>query len=117
MSVLVSNKTLYLIDLQDTDNPIELAFNVKYGSIVTYHWYGDGYILIGFTEGYLISISTHPKEVGKELFQIRNHKELMSDVGLSKISGRVATSSNYTYVVFMYSLLLFFYTLLKKKIN
>ncbi|XP_050543310.1 WD repeat-containing protein 19 isoform X2 [Daktulosphaira vitifoliae] len=96
LSVLVSNKTLYLIDLQDTDNPIELAFNVKYGSIVTYHWYGDGYILIGFTEGYLISISTHPKEVGKELYQVQNHKELLSDVGLSKISGKVATSGNYT---------------------
>ncbi|XP_022173523.1 WD repeat-containing protein 19 isoform X2 [Myzus persicae] len=96
VSVLVANKTLYLIDLQDTDNPFELAFNLKYGSIITYHWYGDGYILIGFSEGYLISISTHPKEVGKELFQIRNHKEMLSDVGLSKIAGKVATCGEYT---------------------
>ncbi|XP_050433820.1 WD repeat-containing protein 19 [Adelges cooleyi] len=96
VSVLVSNKTLYLIDLQDTDNPFELAFNIKYGSIITYHWYGDGYILIGFSEGYLISISTHPKEVGKELFQVRNHKDMLSDVGLSKIAGKVATCGEYT---------------------
>lgn len=89
---------MYLIDLQDTDNPFELAFNLKYGSIVTYHWFGDGYILIGFSEGYLISISTYPKEVGKELFQVRNHKEMLSDVGLSKIAGKVATCGEYTLV-------------------
>jgi len=92
----VSNKTLLLIDLQDTDNPFELGFNLKYGSIITYDWYGDGYILIGFSEGYLISISTHPKEVGKELFQVQNHKEMLSDVGLSKIAGKVATCGEYT---------------------
>lgn len=53
--------------------------------------YGDGYILVGFSEGYLISISTHVKEVGKEIFQSKNHKEKLSDVALSMAVGRVAT--------------------------
>ena len=28
------------------DNPIELAFQQRYGSIVAYRWFGDGYILL-----------------------------------------------------------------------
>ena len=44
---MVGGKTLYLFNLFDPDNPIELAFQARYGSIVSYKWFGDGYILIG----------------------------------------------------------------------
>lgn len=33
--------------------------------ICVYCRYGDGYILIGFSKGFLISISTHMKEIGQ----------------------------------------------------
>lgn len=87
----MGKRTLYLYNLLDPENPIELAFQQKYGSIVAYKWYGDGYILIGFTAGILIAISTHIKEVGQELFQIKNHKDSMLDLALSQILGEVAT--------------------------
>ena len=45
--MVVGGKTLYLFNLFDPDNPIELAFQARYGSIVSYKWFGDGYILIG----------------------------------------------------------------------
>jgi len=48
VSLVVGGKTLYLFHLYDPDNPIELAFQSRYGSIVSYKWFGDGYILIGF---------------------------------------------------------------------
>ena len=47
--MIVGGKTLYLFNLYDPDNPIELAFQSRYGSIVSYKWFGDGYILIGKT--------------------------------------------------------------------
>uniref|UniRef100_A0A2A4K789 WD repeat-containing protein 19 n=1 Tax=Heliothis virescens TaxID=7102 RepID=A0A2A4K789_HELVI len=82
ISLVVGKRTLYLYNLLNPENPIELAFQQRYGSIVSYKWYGDGYILIGFSAGYIIAISTHIKEVGEELFQVKNHKDNLTDVAV-----------------------------------
>nr|KAF7387626.1 hypothetical protein H0235_018348 [Vespula pensylvanica] len=96
VSLIVSKTTLFLYNILDPDNPIELAFQKRYGSIVTYKWYGDGYILVGFEAGYFIAISTHIKEVGQELFQIKNHKDSLTDISLSENIGKVATCGDST---------------------
>ncbi|XP_013161531.1 PREDICTED: WD repeat-containing protein 19 [Papilio xuthus] len=82
ISLVVGKRTLYLYNLLNPENPIELAFQQRYGSIVSYKWYGDGYILIGFSAGYIIAISTHIKEVGEELFQVKNHKDNLTDIAV-----------------------------------
>jgi WD repeat-containing protein 19 len=64
VSLLLNKKTMFFFNFDDPDNPIELAFQQKYGDIVNYQWYGDGYIMVGFTNGYLIVVSTHAKEIG-----------------------------------------------------
>lgn len=51
--------------MNDPENPIELAFQQRYGNIQDYKWYGDGYIMIGFSQGYFVVISTHMKEIGQ----------------------------------------------------
>lgn len=89
ISLVVGKRTLYLYNLLNPENPIELAFQQRYGSIVTYKWYGDGYILIGFSAGYIIAISTHIKEVGEELFQVKNHKDNLTD--LAVFNGQAAS--------------------------
>lgn len=45
-------------------------FEPKYGKIVDYSLFGDGYIVTGFTEGYVAHISTHLCELRK-----RSHNE------------------------------------------
>lgn len=75
----------------DPENPIELAFQQHYGLIVKYEWFGDGYILLGFSSGYFIAISTHIKEVGQELFQVRNHKNVLSDIAICNGIGKAAS--------------------------
>ena len=63
--MVVGKKTLFLFRLSDPDNVIELAFQSKYGKIEDYQWYGDGYIMIGFSNGFFVVISTHEKEIGQ----------------------------------------------------
>jgi len=43
--------------------PLELVFEAKYGKIVDYSLFGDGYIVVGFSEGWVAHISTHIKEI------------------------------------------------------
>ncbi|XP_034942725.1 WD repeat-containing protein 19 [Chelonus insularis] len=96
ISVIVGKITLLLYNTRDPDNPIELAFQKRYGPIVAYKWYGDGYIMLGFEAGYLVSISTHIKEVGQELIQIKNHRDSLNGISLSLTAEKVATCGDNT---------------------
>lgn len=91
VSLIISKNTLFLYNILDPENPIELAFQKRYGPIVTYKWYGDGYILVSFEAGYFTAISTHIKEVGQELFQVKNHKDCLTDLAISQVIGKIAT--------------------------
>lgn len=36
---MIGHKTLYLYDMENPEKPIELAFQQRYGEIMTYKWY------------------------------------------------------------------------------
>ncbi|XP_072476603.1 WD repeat-containing protein 19 isoform X3 [Notamacropus eugenii] len=91
ISVVVGKKTLFLFNLNDPDSPIDLEFQQRYGSIVCYSWYGDGYIMIGFSRGIFVVISTHIREIGQEIFQARNHKDNLSSIAISQSLNKAAT--------------------------
>ncbi|KAK7098094.1 WD repeat-containing protein 19-like [Littorina saxatilis] len=94
VSVNVGKQTLFLFNINDPDNPIELAFQQRYGMIISYKWFGDGYILIGFAQGFFVVISTHMKEIGQELFQARNHKNRLTDIAVSSTLGKAASAGD-----------------------
>ncbi|XP_034043414.1 WD repeat-containing protein 19 isoform X2 [Thalassophryne amazonica] len=91
VSVILGRKILMLFNINEPENPIELGFRQTYGNIVSYRWYGDGYILIGFAKGYFVVISTHLSEIGNELYQARNHKDNLSSVAISSALSKAAT--------------------------
>uniref|UniRef100_A0A3P9KAP6 WD repeat-containing protein 19 n=1 Tax=Oryzias latipes TaxID=8090 RepID=A0A3P9KAP6_ORYLA len=91
VSVIVDKKSLMLFNINDPENPIKLAFQRTYGSIVSYHWYGDGYILIGFSHGYFIVISTHIREIGHEIYQTRNQEDSLNSVAVSPALHKAAS--------------------------
>jgi len=54
VSINMGHQTILMYNMTDRDNPVELAFQPKYGDIATYRWYGDGYMMVGFAKGYII---------------------------------------------------------------
>jgi WD repeat-containing protein 19 len=54
VSINMGHQTILMYNMADQDNPVELAFQPKYGEIATYKWFGDGYMMVGFSKGYII---------------------------------------------------------------
>ncbi|KAM7326335.1 hypothetical protein ACRRTK_014813 [Alexandromys fortis] len=94
ISAVVGKKMLFLFYLNEPDNPVDLEFQQAYGNIVCYSWYGDGYIMIGFSRGTFLAISTHFPEVGQEIFKARDHKDNLTSVALSQTLNKAATSGD-----------------------
>ncbi|KAG5445532.1 WD repeat-containing protein 19, variant 2 [Clonorchis sinensis] len=95
VSCVVGRKNLLILNTEDMDNPIELAFQQRYGDLVSYHWFGDGYVMVGFSAGYFIVVSTQKSELGKEIYQVRDHKEGLCDIALSLTLNRCATAGDH----------------------
>lgn len=89
--MILGKRTLYLYHLPEPESPTELGFQHKYGSLVQHKWFGDGYILLGFSHGIVVAISTHPKEVGQELWQVKNHRHTLTAIAVCKSLGQVAS--------------------------
>jgi WD repeat-containing protein 19 len=78
--------------------PVELAFAARYGRVVAYTGFGEGrFMLLGFSEGYVVIISTAPEDLGEELFSSgRLLKEPLGDVCASGGAGRAAVAGGST---------------------
>lgn len=84
VSMILGKRTLYLYYLPEPDSPIELGFQQKYGQLIQHKWFKDGLIMLGFSLGFVVVISTHPKEVGQELWQVRNHRDSLVSIAITK---------------------------------
>jgi len=91
VSILLGNQTLYLWNSIEPENPIELEFQARYGSIVNYQWFGDRKVLIGFSSGHFIVVSTHMEHIGQELYRSKNHKTRLNDVTASVALNKAAS--------------------------
>lgn len=91
LSVNMGGKTILLYDMNERENALELAFQTRYGSIVSYQWFGNGYIIAGFSSGYVVIISTHLKEIGQEQYCAKFHEHSLREIVYNEANGTVAT--------------------------
>ncbi|XP_070253925.1 WD repeat-containing protein 19 [Myotis yumanensis] len=91
ISAVLGKKTLFLFNLNEPYNSIDLEFKQNYGNIVCYSWYGDGYIMVGFSYGIFVVISTHIQEIGLEIFQAYDYKDNLTSIAISQTLNKVAT--------------------------
>ncbi|XP_015782176.1 WD repeat-containing protein 19-like [Tetranychus urticae] len=93
VSLILNKKNLFLLRLTDMENPYVMSFQDKYGSIKSYQWFGEGYIVIGFSSGLLVMVSTHPSEMGQEISTVRAHQDFLTGIALCTKTKKVATFS------------------------
>ncbi|OWZ17357.1 hypothetical protein PHMEG_0008713 [Phytophthora megakarya] len=91
LSVNMGGKTILLYDLNERENALELAFQARYGNIVSYQWFGNGYIIAGFSSGYVVIISTHLNEIGQEQYCAKFHEHSLREIVYNETNGTVAT--------------------------
>ncbi|GLC35581.1 hypothetical protein PLESTB_000191100 [Pleodorina starrii] len=88
----INRKTLYIMQCTaEGDRPIELAFLDNYGPIMKHAWFGDGYILLGFKNGYVVVVSSHSREISEEVHSGK-YLDTLADVCHSPALGRVAVA-------------------------
>lgn len=90
ISTVLNNRTILIYDIKKKSNPIELALDSDYGNIVTYQWFGDGYIAIGFSKGYISIISTHMNEIKNEVHSMQPFKTGLDDLCVCEEVNRIA---------------------------
>ena len=84
VSMTNSGKTLILFAPETKDSLVELAFNKKYGNLVNFEWFGDGYLVCGFAQGNITVVSTHNKEIGNEVSMMKSHRDALSALTVNK---------------------------------
>eukprot|EP00746_Dinoflagellata_sp_MGD_P124561 gnl/MRDRNA2_/MRDRNA2_59159_c0_seq1.p1 gnl/MRDRNA2_/MRDRNA2_59159_c0~~gnl/MRDRNA2_/MRDRNA2_59159_c0_seq1.p1 ORF type:complete len:1372 (-),score=249.48 gnl/MRDRNA2_/MRDRNA2_59159_c0_seq1:124-4239(-) len=94
VSLVLGNLTLLLLHMKDPQKPMELAFQAKYGTIKSYCWFGDGYLILGFSLGYIVIISSQMKEISEELSSVKYHSNSLDCVCCSKAAGKIASAGD-----------------------
>ena len=93
VSCVLNRRLLYVVNLEDSENPYLITFQDWYGSIVNYHCYPNGNLFIAFNSGLVVTVSTCYKNFGSELMQIKAHKDLLGTLSICPAAERVATCS------------------------
>lgn len=91
VSVNMEGRTIMLYSQRDQSGALELAFRPCYGQIIDYEWFGEGYIMAGFSAGYIVVISTKLNEIGREQYCARFHSEELLDLAHCKTTQKLAT--------------------------
>jgi hypothetical protein len=102
VSANLNGKSLLLYNIiDDKEDPMELSFAMKengrdcrYGEIVQHEWLDDGLVLVGFSGGYLLSVSTGSKDLGEEKHCVRVYQSSLTAFSFNPHSKRVASSGD-----------------------
>ncbi|RLN52430.1 hypothetical protein BBJ29_007206 [Phytophthora kernoviae] len=72
------SRAVILFNLKDPANPVELTFQSHYGNIIFLEWFADGMVMIAFSEGYLIVISTKIDENEAHLMSFTSDGQILT---------------------------------------
>ncbi|KAL1529596.1 hypothetical protein AB1Y20_000539 [Prymnesium parvum] len=93
MAVVLGGKSLLIFNVEEPERPLELVFQPRYGALVSFRWFGDKQVVLGFDSGHVVLMSTNAQEANEELFSTRLHSGRLSGLALSLTLQRAACCS------------------------
>ncbi|KAJ1416172.1 hypothetical protein B484DRAFT_302829, partial [Ochromonadaceae sp. CCMP2298] len=79
VSTNLDGKSLLLYNIMDDhEDPMEAGKGCKYGDVIAHHWFEEGLLLVAFSGGYLLSVSTNPHDLGEEKFARKFHSSSLA---------------------------------------
>ncbi|KAL0239071.1 hypothetical protein PCE1_004762 [Barthelona sp. PCE] len=85
---ILDDGELFLLNLQGTNEaPWELSFREAYGRLVSFCWFGNSYLCLNFSKGYVSILSTHEAEVTSEIAAHQLAKTAAKQVSYSERDG------------------------------
>ena len=102
VSANLNGKSILLYNIMDEkEDPMELTFatndngkGCRYGEVIQHHWFEDNLLLVGFSAGYVISVSTGERDLGEEKNSAKFHSNSFYSFSYNKLSKRVATAGD-----------------------
>lgn len=102
VSANLNGKSLLLYNIMDEkEDPMELTFaagdngrGCKYGDVVSHHWFEEGLLLVGFSGGYLLSVSTNAHDLGEEKYARKFHNNNLNTFAYNPQLQRAATAGD-----------------------
>mmetsp|Transcript_13758 Transcript_13758/g.22763 ORF Transcript_13758/g.22763 Transcript_13758/m.22763 type:complete len:1465 (-) Transcript_13758:1902-6296(-) len=100
VSANLGGKSLLLLNILDeNDDPMELTFAssvpngpCRYGDLMHYEWFNENMLIIGFSGGWVIVVSTEMNEIGEEKYAQQVHKSKLTTFSFNPALKRVATA-------------------------
>jgi len=94
----LNKKSIFFLDIDNPETSTNVTFGEKYGMIVDYQWFGEGYILIGWSSGHLMVISARAKEIGQEIAVSKAYSDGLSNIAISIRTNKLACCNENVYV-------------------
>jgi WD repeat-containing protein 19 len=94
VSTVLGDVTLLVLSLRDPQKPTELAFQVKYGTIRSYCWSEEGFLIVGFSLGYVVVMSSTMREMAEEVSSVKLHTHSLDCLCCSRQAGKIASAGD-----------------------
>jgi tetratricopeptide (TPR) repeat protein len=94
LCVNAGGRSLVLQSLEAGAAPVELSFQEQYGLIQDLVWFGDGYVLVCFKHGHVVSVSSHLGEARDEIMSAKLHSSAAHAVAYNKALQKLVSAGN-----------------------
>lgn len=102
VSAIMDGKSILLHNITDDgEDPLELTFaqrangsGCKYGDIVNHHWMDENMLLVGFSGGTVLLVSTGLKDLGEEKFSVKFHPNNLITFAYNQFLKRCASAGD-----------------------
>ncbi|CAG9314821.1 unnamed protein product [Blepharisma stoltei] len=93
-TMMLKDQCLLAYFTNDNLSSIEISFQQHYGRLLTYEWFSEDRIIAGFSEGWVVAITTHLAEMGNEINSVKLFNTTLDAICVCKSLGKVAIAGD-----------------------